>query len=446
MMRFTARLGPLVDLGRRRRPAPVAPARDQDGFILVEVMMSAVILLVTAYGMLSGLDATSKISGSLRAQTVATALAQQDQERMRGLLATDLSNLDASSASSVDGVNYTVVSSATWVSDVSGTADCTSAGRADYLRIISRVTWTNAPNPTPIVLESVVSPPNGSFGSGQGSLSDVVRNRDGQGVAGVTVTANGPSATTGSTNVNGCVFFGFLPVGSYSLTAQATGFVDRDGHPTISVPASVIAQTTNTVAQDYDRAGTLTVSFDTKVGLAAPVPSQGDQVSIMHSSMTVPTRVFGTLGQLHPTVTADALFPFHDEYAVFAGGCDAADPRDYGAAAAMIALDPAEAGAVTVRVPAVNILVTRAVLPLQNAHVRITSRTVGCDVVYTRTTDSLGRLSDPGLPYGDYDVCADDGSHFAKSLLPVANHGAAGTVALPLVIPPLGPVNAGTCP
>jgi type II secretory pathway pseudopilin PulG len=439
-------LGPLVDPARRRWRAAVAPAREQDGFILVEVLMSAVILLITAYGMLSGLDGTSKISGSLRAQTVATALAQQDQERMRGLLASDLSNLAASSATSVDGVNYTVVSDATWVSDVSGTADCTSSGRADYLRITSRVTWSNAPNPTPIVLESVVSPPNGSFGSGQGSLSNVVRNRDGDGIAGVTVTANGPSAASGSTNVNGCVFFGYLPVGNYSLTAQASGFVDRDGHQTISVPASVIAQTTNSVAQDYDRAGTVAVSFDTKVGGAAPVPSQGDQLSVMHSSMTVPTRVFGTLGQLQTTVTASGLFPFRDDYAVFAGGCDAADPRDYGAPVAMIGLDPGVTGALTVRVPAVNIAVTRAGLPLQNAHVRITSRTVGCDVVYTRTTDALGHLSDAGLPYGDYDICADDGSHFAKSALPVANHDPAGTVALPLVILPLGPIGAGTCP
>ena len=58
-------------------------ARHQDGFALIEVIVSAAILAVVALAVLSGLDGASASSARERARAVSASLAEQDQERLR---------------------------------------------------------------------------------------------------------------------------------------------------------------------------------------------------------------------------------------------------------------------------------------------------------------------------------------------------------------------------
>src|ERR1700736_6621892 len=116
----------------------IARTRAQDGFSMIEVVMSAFLLTLLATGLYAGFNGASAASGNNRSRTIAAALAQQDQERLRAFKSTDLGNLHTPQTITMAGVAYTVASDADWVSDSSGTLSCTNAsGQANYLKITS---------------------------------------------------------------------------------------------------------------------------------------------------------------------------------------------------------------------------------------------------------------------------------------------------------------------
>src|SRR3954447_6966532 len=103
--------GPLRLLVRRLR-------REQSGFALIEVMVSALIVAIVSVGVLAGIDASSATSGSNKARGVAASLGQDDQERLRSMQPDDLAAIRLQQRTlSVAGVNYTVESDARPVSD-----------------------------------------------------------------------------------------------------------------------------------------------------------------------------------------------------------------------------------------------------------------------------------------------------------------------------------------
>jgi hypothetical protein len=121
-------------------------------------------------------------------------------------------------------------------------------------------------------------------------------------------------------------------------------------------------------------------------------------------------------------------------------------------AAGLVTVGPGSSSAVTVREPALNLLVTRAGAPLAGANVRITAKAAGCGGVRTMTTNAAGELTlvgapsgslNPGLPYGTYDVCVDRFGVRA-TLTGVDNTDPAGTPLVTLAIPTVG--LGGTCP
>ena len=95
-----------VPRARRREPAVA-----QDGFTLIEVMVSGLLVVIVALAVLAGLDGASRASGASKAKSTAASLAQQDQERLRGMKPSDLMALDQSRPVAADGVVYTVRSS-----------------------------------------------------------------------------------------------------------------------------------------------------------------------------------------------------------------------------------------------------------------------------------------------------------------------------------------------
>ena len=63
------------------------PRDGEAGFALIEVMVSAVVLAMVALAVLAGVDAAGRSTGREKAEAVAVSLAEQDQERMRGIAA-----------------------------------------------------------------------------------------------------------------------------------------------------------------------------------------------------------------------------------------------------------------------------------------------------------------------------------------------------------------------
>jgi prepilin-type N-terminal cleavage/methylation domain-containing protein len=60
-------------------------ARAQDGFTLVEILVSSLIIVLIAAGVAQALIASTHFSGSQREHSQADQVAQQDQERMKGM-------------------------------------------------------------------------------------------------------------------------------------------------------------------------------------------------------------------------------------------------------------------------------------------------------------------------------------------------------------------------
>jgi hypothetical protein len=322
---------------------------------------------------------------------------------MRSMTVNALSNYRGSTTATVAGITYTIDSRSSWVTDSSGSASCTSgAANANYLAISSTISWP-AMAVKPITVESVVAPPLGSFSSAQGSIAVQVRDRNGVGVPGVVTTLSGPQGYTDVTNAQGCVIWGYLPVGNYDVDVAKSGYVDPQGVLQPTKPVGVVGAATNTLAFDYDLGGRIQANYETWNGAAA-VPANGTVFTAVSSHLTVPLPPFGD-GAPHASFTSGLVFPFTDPYGVYAGTCAGADPLANGQAATLVQVTPGGTIPVAVREPPINLQVVNGAQPVANASVMLTGTGSGCGALPARMTDVNGLLPDPAYPYGPYTAC-----------------------------------------
>src|SRR4051812_1943877 len=139
-------------------------ARKDDGFALIEVIVSAAVLALIALAVLSGIDGATASTARERARAVAGSLAEKDQERLRGYRFDELKNVNlAPTTVQVQGVTYTITSEATWVVDKGSVATTCSDGGSrqnEYMRIVSTVTSSMVgARIAPVKLESLVAAP-----------------------------------------------------------------------------------------------------------------------------------------------------------------------------------------------------------------------------------------------------------------------------------------------
>ncbi len=388
-------------LANRHRRTP--SLRDESGFGLIEVLVSALMMVLVASGVYLGLDGASATSGINKRRSVSSELAQQDQDRMRSMTVNDLSNYRGTSRTTVNAIVYTIDSRATWVTDSTGSASCTSGvAGANYLSISSSVTWPTMTVP-PVTVESVIAPPVGSFSSDQGSLAIQVRDRNGAGLPGVDVTLTGARNYTDVTNAQGCVLWGYLPVGNYDVAVAKAGYVDQQGVAQPSKPVGVVGASTNTLAFDYDLGGRIQTNYQTWSG-SAVVPANGTEFTAVSSYLTVPLAPFGD-GAPHASFTSSLVFPFSTPYGVYAGNCAGADPLANGQPAQLAQVNPGATAVAAVREPPINLRVVNGASPVANATVKLTGIGSGCGALPGQLTGATGYLPNPAYPYGRYTAC-----------------------------------------
>jgi Tfp pilus assembly protein PilV len=383
--------------------------QDESGFGLIEVVVSSLLLVLVATGVYLGMDAASATSGVNKHRSLATELAQQDQDRMRAMAVTELSNYRGQQRPRIGAVTYTVDSSASWITDDTGSASCTSGqARAHYLRISSTVTWENM-RIQPVTVESIVAPPAGSFGTNLGSLAVQVRDRNGNGVAGVGVSLSGARSYTDTTNALGCVLWGYLPVGDYTVGIARTGYVDPRGNPQPTSPAGVQGESTATVAFDYDLGGRIQANYETltRAGAGAGgtvMPANATAFTAVTAHLTVPLTPFGD-GAPHSSYTSGLLYPFTDPYGVYAGTCAGASPLANRGPDQLALVQPGRTTPVAVREPPVDLQVVQGGSPVDRAIVKLTGTSSGCGPLPDRVTGPDGFMTDRALPYGSYAIC-----------------------------------------
>ena len=448
-------------LARRLAPQPQALASERGAF-LIETLVGAVLVAIVAVAMFSAIDGVNQASGRTKGRAMSASLAQNDQERMRSMPVSMLSNLRQTQVKPINGVNYNVDSRADWISDGTSTRDCTDDGKsADYIKITTKVTPTSQPGVQPVTVTSIVTPAPGTFLASQGSLALTIVDRNGAGVPNLPVTITGPATVTDVTDANGCVFFGYEPVGSYVVTAARAGWVDTMGRsaalrrpstspasrsrpsrcPTTRPAARTSPSTTD--ATDFGVTGTRTTTAIAR--RLRMTHSLMDPPAIRNGQGPLSSGALWGNGSDQATIVADNLFPFTSPYGIYAGDCAANDPAAQSPAQTVdiAQINPGAAATPTVRLPALNLHVTG---PASRILIKATSS--GCTGSWLFAATDLnaqGNLKFPGLPYGSYSVCADNGGGASSrkfTVSPANNFLRAGTALINVPVPTSGATGA----
>jgi prepilin-type N-terminal cleavage/methylation domain-containing protein len=404
----------------RNQPLPVEPrargklraaiarmrwaAANDAGFTLIEILVSALIVALISAAVADGLIASAHLSGTERQRSQADQLAQQDQERLKGLSDQQLQGLIQTRTVKLDGYTYTVTSTSTF-EDTSGASTCTS-GRAAYFKVTSTAAWPPAGSMTE---ESIIRR------TVDGGLRVQVDDESGVNpLSGVQVNANGPSNATGSTDPDGCFVFTGMTPGNYTVGVAAAGYVDKDGNsspPNISatVAATGIAPTSNTPLI-IGKGGSITASFATNTATKTyTVPGYYLSYfgSLGSSKMSASSVVLGSGAPVTSIPTATShLFPFTSfvgstynytgNYQVWAGQCASEQPLVPPPGIDIATVTPGSAVAATVGEPALDASITGNTAPLD---VKITYSDGTCTDVWSPVA-SAG--ADPTNGYAVY--------------------------------------------
>ncbi len=455
---------------------------EQSGVTMIEVLVASMVLLIASAGLYMSLTAGNRATALERHRVKANDLAEQELERVRSLRIADLSTWNSTRRVMEDGTElasgascpatgqtcYSVSSSTQFLTETASTNTCASGtGSRDYLQLSVSVTWTGIGTHTPVTAGTVISPPNGSLVPNSGSLLVQVDDANSNGISGVTLSGNGAGSFTGTTGATGCVLWRNLPAGNYSMTAggAASGMVDPDGVAPAPEAVSVVDQATNTVNLQYDRPGSIQgITFRTRTYGGSLVNSTADTAVVSQSGMSQ-VKVFGTAGGTRQTTfnTGTNLFPFTSAYTVYAGSCTANDPTaDPTATGAYGSATVPPGGNANLTSPGYiqlpSLLVTlhsgssslSPGTPVSGGDVTVTEAgsPTGCGVTRTLTTNTNtnGQIpvnGDVGLPYGTYNVCANNSTATDRRVMSsVAVHSTSGTT-LDVY---LGSQPAGTCP
>jgi hypothetical protein len=394
--------------------------------MLIEVMIGALILAMSAVAILNGLDGAQATGTRNKARSVAAALAEQDQERMRAMPVTKLAGYTNTRTVAVRGVNYTVNSKASWVTDQGGTVSCSSNSKvAANLRIVSQVT---SPATRGVVDEaSLVAPPPGTYAPGEGTVGVQVLDRNNAGISGLPVSLSGTASFSAVTNAAGCAVFAFIPVGPYTATLGSTTLVDFDGNAPETGSTSAVQGVTTVLQLQVDLAATINVNFNTVVNgttVSSGVDSQWATVSNASLSAPFYKSFQTTSGTPNTLVVANPLYPFigNPSYGVYAGQCTTNNPTtapnsgSYATITPVGGPSPGGTATAVARVPSINLRVTDSggTTAVNGATVKIKTAD-GCSTTYPSQTSAAatygsttfqGALPEPGFPYGKYQLCA----------------------------------------
>jgi Tfp pilus assembly protein PilV len=444
--------------GRRRNEL----RRSEAGFALVEVMVSAVLLVALALATLKLIDSSATASSTQRARSIASSLAHQDLNRMRQMTIASAAGLAQTKTVPLNGINYTIESSAQWASDSGGVVTCSSGSTgAQYLRTSSKVSWVGMGTAKPIVAESIVTPRVAEMDSTLGALTVLVKNATGSPVPGVTVTLSSLSSVTDS---SGCALVPRVPAGTYDVSYYKTGYVATNNATTgIEKNVSIVAGQTSLVQVSYDMPTTIPVALKTDV---APNPASS-WYSVSFVGGGKPPVVKS--GAMASSNAAGGLFPFASGYTVYAGSCIGNDPSVYLStfstafpASAVASFPGGTTATATAYTRAFSVAIGGAVA---NKPVHLTVKPFTASGPMSRPagetpcTESLnltpGNTSAGGartvpleLPYGRYAICADVSSKTRS--IATYNNTPAGTTAYPPDVTAaaldLTGAPGGTCP
>ncbi len=250
MRTFFARLWyssrPLTGIGSNtRRPAHLpgrladvrASVGSQDGFLLIEVLISTLLVGLMVIATYNGLDSINRSTAEQRRHDQAAELAIESQEQLRSDSASTLLSLPATGHAytmTVGGTQYTITQKASYGNGGTQTG-CSatekgSTGKGTYILISSTVTWPHSKS-IPLTESSIITPPTGS------ALKVDVTNGGATPTGGVPIAvtytpveSETPTTIEATTNSSGCALFAGIPATAATIEAKETqGIVTKWG-------------------------------------------------------------------------------------------------------------------------------------------------------------------------------------------------------------------------
>lgn len=417
-----------------------ARAAAEDGVTLIEILVSAVILIIIITGVFRAFDAAGHITGFEQQRSQAQAIAQQDEDNLRALPVAQLDGLNKTYNTTVGKTTYKVVEQAQFQSETTGSSACSAHGSADVIKTTSTVSWAQGITAGPshvITASSIVSTPAG------GALIVQILDANGNPVAGTTVTAAGPTSdptpTTASltSGPDGCAIFAGLQGGTYNVTAAQAGYVDPNGNTSAAAQETVVEGTSVPTGFQLDKGGTVSANFvATGTNATGALLNFADQMTIANQGMALPgTRVVGTLGASFTPTTAPVgnaanAFPFPSGYSIYAGGCSANDPFKKGYTTTDDPLAYVNGTAATVAMPAIKVTVTngssRTSKGTAVSGATVTFTDSDCGGTRTAPVTNSSGVVDMAAPYSHYQIVARAGTKNVQTAAGTVTNGATG--------------------
>jgi Tfp pilus assembly protein PilV len=252
--------------------------RSDEGFLLIEVIVSALLVGIIVIATLTGFDVVNRTSADQRQRNEAALLAAQSQEQLRTEPASALQALKAaphSYAQTFGGTTYTVKQTAELQGSGGSSSACsvTESERqsGNGFRITSTVSWPQQQKSSrgSLVVSSVVTPPTGS-----GLEVDAYNTpTPTAGVQGITAIAKFTPVTSSTvvtleetTPAEGCVVFGGIPATQATVEIrELAGYVTRNGSTKVEPKLVKIAPNFTThYAIVYNKGGRVEAKFQYK--------------------------------------------------------------------------------------------------------------------------------------------------------------------------------------
>lgn len=329
---------------------------DDSGFTLVETVVAMVLLVGMISAVLVILGAAAGTTGSDRKRIAAANLAAREVEMVRNRFQndTDMRTVTDDEARAamyatvgdttngyplpggtagdplvVDGMPYTVQRQVTWLPLGSGASACDGGTLVDHpgLAVHVEVTWPSMAGVSPVVSDTVMTPPKGLVNSSSGFAAVRVLDRDSQPSPSTPVTLLGPSGSfSDTTGPDGCSVFMVADAGTYTASASRLGYVAPDGGATPSQARTVDIGELQGYELYLDHASalqaTLAVSGTAPDAGAYGLPQTAPGMTVANSNL----QPYGVRSFASGTLLTPGLFPWPEGYTAWSGTCPDADP------------------------------------------------------------------------------------------------------------------------
>ncbi len=412
---------------RERRESGRVEAGD-DGFTLLEVVVSLVVFAILASAAMAMLLTAIKVGSQNRSRVVAAQLAAEQIEVVRGMRTQDIV-IGTTTLPDVttSGNTYHLVQQATYAnSSGTGTA-CSSATGAQlgYTEVSVTVTWNNMGGVAPVRSDTLKALSIGGADPTKGQLVVSVVNGQNSPVSGQVVSLS-PSGGTQTTGSDGCaIFTGLAPGSNYSASLNTSGYVDTLGVQNSTQGSQTVNGGALTKVQfSYDQAAALAITWVAPAGGLTPaVFSSLTPVTLVNTAYpngykgfldcTDPNKVTGYCatgaGTSASPRSIPGLFPSSSGYSIYAGTCLDAVPTSGGPAATAVTAGQTTAANVTMG--EVNVFAYKTVSGVSTPQNAVTIYAVhaadaGCpsgQILNLGSTANTGKLN-ALLPYGKWTI------------------------------------------